>query len=344
MPTLRWLTREEDIKASASVPYRLLEEVPELGAGDPDTGNMLIQGDNLDALKALLPYYAGQVRCVYIDPPYNTRSAFEHYDDNLEHSQWLAMMWPRLELLRELLSDDGSIWVSMDDDEAHYLKVLMDECLGRGKFIATCIWQKRFSRDGRKAIGDAHESIFCYAQNPEVFKARRNYVPLSEKQRKLYKNPDNDPRGSWQSVSMLAQGYRPNQMYEIIGPTGKKHRPPEGNCWKLVQSEFEKQLSDNRITFGANGDGVPRRKYFLSEAEGMVPWTWWPHEEVGHTGESNGEMKALFGTDIFQTPKPERLLQRILHIASNPGDLVLDSFLGSGTTAAVAHKMGRRYI
>jgi adenine-specific DNA-methyltransferase len=344
MPTLRWLTRDEDVRAAEKVPYRLLEEVPDLGYGDRDSGNMLIQGDNLDALKALLPYYAGRVKCIYIDPPYNTRSAFEHYDDNLEHSRWLAMMWPRLELLRELLAEDGSIWVSIDDDEAHYLKVILDEIFGRSKFVASCIWQKRYSRDGRGAIGDAHENIFCYARNSEDFKERRNFIPLGEKQRRLYKNLDNDPRGPWQSVSLLAQGYRPNQMYEIVGPSGDAHRPPEGNCWKLIKAEFEKQLADNRITFGASGTGVPRRKYFLSEAVGMVPWTWWPHEEVGHTGESKNEIKALFGFDVFDTPKPERLMERVLHIATNPGDLVLDSFLGSGTTAAVAQKMGRRYI
>lgn len=325
MPILSWLTREQDVKAADSVPYRLLERDDALSHGDPDSGNMLIQGDNLEALKALLPYYRGQVKCIYIDPPYNTGSAFEHYDDNLEHSRWLAMMWPRLELLRELLAEDGSIWISMDDDEAHYLKIILDEIFGRQNFVATCMWQKRYSRDGRGAIGDAHESVFCYASSAEEFKLTRNLLPLSDKQRKLYKNPDRDPRGPWQSVSMLAQGYRPNQMYEIQAPNGAKHTPPDGNCWKLIEPEFKRQLEDGRITFGANGDGVPRRKYFLSEAKGVVPWTWWPHEEVGHTGESKAEIKALFGKDVFDTPKPERLMKRVLEIASNPGDLVLNS-------------------
>jgi adenine-specific DNA-methyltransferase len=344
MPTLHWLTKDADVGAASKVPYRLLEEVPELGAGDRSLGNMILQGDNLEALKSLLPFYAGQVKCIYIDPPYNTGSAFEHYDDNLEHSQWLAMIYPRLELLRDLLDENGSIWVSMDDDEAHYLKVVMDEVFGRSRFVATCIWQKRYSRDGRGAIGDAHESIFCFSKNPERFKEERNLLPLSDKQKKLYKNPDNDPRGAWQSVSMLAQGFRPNQMYEIVGPDGRIHRPPDGNCWKLIQPVYEREVADSRIAFGPDGKGVPRRKYFLSEAEGMVPWTWWPHEEVGHTGESKAEIKALFGDDIFATPKPERLIERILQIATKPNDLVLDSFLGSGTTAAVAQKMGRRYI
>lgn len=344
MPTLSWLTRDEDLKTAGRAPYRLLQEDPSLGYGDRDAGNMLIQGDNLEALKALLPFYAGRVKCIYIDPPYNTRSAFEHYDDNLEHSRWLAMMWPRLELLRELLAEDGSIWVSIDDNEAHYLKVIMDEVFGRSNFVVNNVWQKRYSRDGRGIVGDAHEHILCYGRNLEALREARNLVPLADKQLKLYKNPDSDKRGPWQSVSLTAQGFRPNQMYEIIAPNGTKHTPPPGSCWKLVKETFDVLLADDRITFGPKGDGVPRRKYFLSEAEGMVPWSWWPHEDVGHTGESKLESIALFGEEPFGTPKPERLMQRILHIGSNPGDLVLDSFLGSGTTAAVAHKMGRRYI
>ena len=344
MPILNWLTRDEDVRTAQHVPYRLLEEVPDLSAGDGGAGNMLIQGDNLEALKALLPFYAGRVKCIYIDPPYNTRSAFEHYDDNLEHTQWLAMMWPRLELLREFLSEEGSIWINIDDNEGHYLKVIMDEIFGRRNFVVNNVWQKRYSRDGRGIIGDAHEHILCYAINPELLKTSRNLVPLAEKQRKLYKNPDNDPRGPWQSVSLLAQGYRPNQMYEITAPGGKVHKPAPGTCWKVVRETLDALIAEDRITFGSNGTGVPRRKYFLSEAEGMVPWSWWPHEDVGHTGESKNEIIKLFGTSVFDTPKPERLIERILHIATNPGDLVLDSFLGSGTTAAVAHKMGRRYI
>ena len=239
MPILNWLTRDEDISAAGLVPYRLLEEVPDLSAGDPDTGNMLIQGDNLDALKALLPFYAGRVKCIYIDPPYNTRSAFEHYDDNLEHTQWLALMWPRLELLRELLAEDGSIWVSIDDNEGHYLKVLMDEVFGRKNFIASNVWQKRYSRENREAIGDVHEYIAVYAKSPEVFKAKRNRIPLDEQQAKIYKNPDNpketDPTKRWRGLPMTAQGFRPNQMYLITSPSGTRHKPPEGRCWSMIE-------------------------------------------------------------------------------------------------------------
>ena len=267
------------------------------------------------------------------------------YIDNLEHSQWLNLMRPRLEILWRLLSEDGSIWISIDDDERDYLKVLCDEVFGRSHFLASVVWQKRYSRENRESIGDSHEYILIYVIDKERFKKTRNYLPLTEKQKKLYKNPDNDPRGSWQSVSLLAQGYRPNQMYEIVAPDGTIHCPPAGNCWKIIESEYKKALAEKRITFGTDGKGVPRRKQFLSDAKGIVPWTWWPQDEVGHTGQSKNEVNLLFGSEVsFDTPKPERLIERIIHIATNPCDLVLDSFLGSGTTAAVAHKMGRRYI
>lgn len=338
MPILDWMTRGEDVRAAAGVPYRLLE-----------AANMLIQGDNLDALKALLPYYKGAVKCIYIDPPYNTRSAFEHYDDNLEHSQWLAMIYPRLVLLRDLLAEDGSIWVSIDDNEGHYLKVIMDEVFGRRNFVASAVWQKRYSRENRGAMGDVHEYIAVYAKSQDRFKSRRNLLPLDEQQAKIYRNPDNpketDPAKRWRGLPMTAQGFRPNQMYEIVAPNGRPHRPPEGRCWSMVESEFEKLKAADRIYWGRDGNAQPSVIRFLSEVDGLVPWTWWPHEEVGHTDESKKEANALFGAEVsFGTPKPERLMRRILHIASNPGDLVLDSFLGSGTTAAVAHKMGRHWI
>ena len=349
MPILSWLTREQDVKAADRVPYRLLERDDALSYGDHDGGNMLIQGDNLEALKALLPYYRGQVKCIYIDPPYNTRSAFEHYDDNLEHSRWLAMIWPRLELLRELLAEDGSIWVSIDDNEGHYLKVIMDEVFGRENFVASNVWQKRYSRENRETIGDVHEYIFVYAREKERFKSARNKLPLDEKQAKIYRNPDDpndpDPAKRWRGLPMTAQGYRPNQMYEITGPNGKVHTPPEGRCWSMVEPEFQKLKAAGRIYWGKNGDAQPSVIRFLSEVPGLVPWTWWPHEDVGHTDESKKEANHIFGADVsFGTPKPERLMARILQIATNPGDLVLDSFLGSGTTPAVAHKMGRRWI
>lgn len=345
MPILQWLTRETDVSAAAQVPFRVLEEDASLGYGEADTENMLIQGDNLDALKALLPYYAGQVKCIYIDPPYNTGHAFEHYDDNVEHSQWLSLMYPRLELLKAYLSRGGSIWISIDDDESHYLKVLCDEIFDRGNFIANVVWQKRTSPDMRAAFSDGHEHILVYARDREEFKKSRNKIKIVPEQAKGYKNPDNDPRGVWTSSDYTAQGYRPNQMYPICTPSGRVYTPPSGVCWKNIEPVFKELVKDNRIWFGKDGSSMPRRKTFLSESEGITPWTWWQNSEVGHTQESKKESIALFGEqNAFGTPKPERLISRIVQIATNPGDLVMDSFLGSGTTAAVAHKMGRQYI
>ncbi len=347
MPILHWLNREESIKETARVPYRLLKADPKLSYGDETSENMLIQGDNLDALKALLPYYAGKVKCIYIDPPYNTKSAFEHYDDNLEHMTWLNMIYPRLELLRDLLAEDGSIWVSVDDSEAHYLKVIMDEIFGRMNFIASNVWQKRYSRENREAIGDVHEYIFVYAKSPPIFKRNRNKVPLTEQQAKVYKNPNNDPKGRWRTIPMTAQAGHatPEQFYPVTTPTGKVHYPSEGRCWAFAKATYEKLLEEGRIYFGKDGNGQPNTIRYLSEVEGITPWTWWPSDEVGHTDESKKEIHSIFGKkEAFDTPKPERLIERILHIATNENDLVLDSFLGSGTTAAVAHKMNRRYI
>lgn len=343
MPTLHWLTREADLKQSAAVPYRLLDAAPELSAGDSNTENMLIQGDNLEALKALLPFYAGKVKCIYIDPPYNTKSAFEHYDDNLEHTQWLSMIYPRLEILRELLAEDGSIWISIDDNEGHYLKVIMDEIYGRRNFAANVLWQKRTSPDARLALGAAHDHILVYAKNEETL--RLNKLSHSDEQTANYKNPDNDPRGPWVSTDFTAQGWRPNQMYKIRTPGDVVYDPPGGRCWANVETEFNRLNNEGRIWFGKNGKSRPRIKNYLSEVEGISAWSWWPNSAVGHNQESKKEIIELFGTDkAFDTPKPERLLKRIIELSTSHGDLVLDSFLGSGTSAAVAHKMGRRYI
>lgn len=340
---LTWIGKDEPIL----VEPRILIEDPALSncENDPDTENMLIHGDNLLALKALEKKYGGQVKCIYIDPPYNTGSAFEHYDDNLEHSQWLNLIRSRLLILWKLLCEEGSLWISIDDDEQAYMKVLCDEIFGREHFISSMIWQKRTSPDMRAVISDGHEYILLYVKNREVFRTIRNKLPLSDEQAASYKNPDNDPRGVWTSADYTAQGYRPNQMYEIITPGGTKYTPPEGKCWKNVEEVYLHQVNDNRIWFGPDGNAMPRRKTFLAEHEGVIPWTWWTNKEVGHSQEAKKEILQLFGANnVFDTPKPERLIERIIHIATNPGDLVLDSFLGSGTTAAVAHKMGRRYI
>lgn len=341
MPVLEWLTKKEDLRESLLVPYRLLRSEPNLSYGH-DTENLLIQGDNLEALVSLRPSYAGTVKCIFIDPPYNTRSAFEQYDDNLEHTKWLSLIYPRLELLRDLLTRDGSIWVSIDDNEAHYLKVVMDEIFGRSNFIANVLWQKRTSPDARLALGAAHDHILVYARDAKE-------LQLSKVQRDVkatgFANPDDDPRGSWASTDFTAQGWRPNQMYQIVTPGGKTYDPPAGRCWANVEPAFNTLLADNRMWFGKTGRSRPRIKHFLAESEGITTWTWWTNKDVGHNQEAKIESKELFGSDsAFGTPKPERLLRRVLELATAPGDLVLDSFLGSGTTAAVAHKMGRRYI
>ena len=345
MPTLHWLTRDDDLRAASRVPYRLLEEAPELSAGEPDAGNMLIQGDNLEALKALLPFYAGQVKCIYIDPPYNTRSAFEHYNDNLEHSQWLALMWPRLELLRDLLAEDGSIWVSIDDNEAHYFKVIMDEVFGRSNFIDTIIWRKNYSpKSSARHFSSDHDYILVFARNADSFQP--NLMPRTERQNKAYKNPDNDPRGPWKTSDLSARNPYSLGKYSITTPSGRViEEPPKGRYWVIKKEKMEEFHEDNRIWWGKDKDAIPQIKRFLAEVkDGRVPQTLWLYEDVGHTQEAKKETVKLFGSEIFGTPKPERLIQRMLHIATNPGDLVLDSFLGSGTTAAVAHKMGRRHI
>ncbi len=349
MPILHWLNDEQARETSNRVPYRLLEADAALSYGDPNSEDMLIQGDNLEALKALLPYYAGQVKCIYIDPPYNTKSAFEHYDDNLEHSTWLSTMYPRLEILRDLLSTDGSIWVSIDDTEGHYLKVMMDEIFGRNNFVTHVVWQRTHTRENRTDIATVHDTILVFAKDRNIWKDIRNPLPTSDSQLDRYSNPDNDPRGSWASLPAHAKaekGRRQAQFFTITTPAGRKVDPPSGRCWLYTEPRFFEMVEDNRIWFGADGNNVPRVKKFLSEVQtGLVPSSLWLHTEVGTTGSAKSEMTSLFPGEIpFSTPKPEKLIERLVHVASNPSELVLDSFLGSGTTAAVAHKMGRRYI
>jgi adenine-specific DNA-methyltransferase len=305
--------------------------------------NRLIFGDNLLALKALEQEFAGKVKCVFIDPPYNTGSAFEHYDDGLEHSIWLSLMRDRLEIIRRLLADDGSLWITIDDNEAHYLKVLCDEVFSRKNFICNVIWQKRTSRENRAAIGSSHDHILVYSNVGAVaWKDHRSLLPANEEG---FSNPDNDPKGPWRSIPFSAQGWRPNQMYKIITPTGIALEPPKGRCWAATEDVFKKFLVDRRVYFPKNGNGRPRIKTYMGEQKGLVPNSIFLASEAGDNQQAKKEMLALFpDDDVFATPKPEKLLQLILSIATNPGDLVLDSFAGSGTTGAVAHKMGRRWI
>ncbi|KZL50638.1 DNA methylase N-4 [Nodularia spumigena CENA596] len=307
--------------------------------------NRLIFGDNLLALKALEQEFTGKIKCIFIDPPYNTGTAFEHYNDGVEHSIWLSLMRDRLEIIHSLLSEDGSLWITIDDNEAHYLKVMCDEIFGRANFVANVVWQKRLSPDIRATLGAGHDHLLVIAKSIDHFKKNIKKLPKNEKQKSAYKNPDNDPRGSWVSSDYTAQGYRPNQMYKITTPSGATFEPPAGKCWKNIESVFLKLVEDNRIWFGQDGSSMPRRKTFLNESEGQVAWTWWTNEEVGHTQEAKREIISIFGNEnVFDTPKPERLLERIIYLSTNPSDLVLDSFAGSGTTGAVAHKMRRRWI
>ena len=346
MPFLDWVNKNQAKETVREVPYHLLKQ--ESVHGDVSgayADNLLIQGDNLLALKALIPFYAGRVKCIFIDPPYNTQSAFDHYDDRLEHSQWLSTMYPRLVLLRELLSEDGCIWVTIDDNEAHYLKVLMDEVFGRKRFIANCVWQKRYARDNNAAIGSSHDHLLVYAVNPDRFRNSRNKVEIDDKTRAAYRNLNNDPKGPWRLVPMNGAGLRPNQQYPVTTPSGKVIYPPEGRHWSVLEDKFKGLVAEGKVFFGKNGDSAPGLIRYISEVEGLVPWSWWPHDEVGNNDQAKKEINEIFGaSNAFDTPKPERLIQRILHISTSPMDLVLDSFLGSGTTAAVAHKMGRRYI
>ncbi len=313
----------------------------------PTFDNMLIHGDNLLALKALEQDYSGKIKCIYIDPPYNTGNAFEHYDDGLEHSIWLSLMRDRLEILKRLLSNDGgSIWISIDADESHYLKVLCDEIFGRQCFVDEVIWQRAFAPVNlKKTLSRSHDTILVYCKNPVNFTL--NTLPRSDKQCENYKNPDNDPRGAWTSADCTVGPIVEEKLYEIITPGGRSVFPPEGRCWLFSKDRFEEMVADNRIWFGKNGNNTPRVKKFISEVKGgVVATTLWTRDECGDNQEAKREIKALFSDEKnpFDTPKPERLIQRILTLASNPGDLVLDSFLGSGTTAAAAQKMGRCWI
>ena len=309
--------------------------------------NKLIFGDNLLALKALEREYAGQVKCIFIDPPYNTGSAFTHYEDGLEHSIWLGLMRDRLELIKTLLASDGSLWIAIDDNEVHYLKVMCDEIFGRNAFICSMVWENFYGRSNAAAVSPAHNYILVYSPMGQDWKKVRNLLPRNEESLSKYKNPDKDPRGPWRSGPIFASGERhEGLMYTITIPSGRKVAPPKGSHWRMTEENFWQMVNDGRILFGENGDNNPAVKLFLSDVQtGVVPRTWWPHGDVGHSQEAKREVQALFPEIIpFDTPKPERLIKQVLQIATNEGDLVLDSFAGSGTTGAVAHKMGRRWI
>jgi adenine-specific DNA-methyltransferase len=309
--------------------------------------NRLIFGDNLLALKALEQDLAGKVKCIYIDPPYNTGSAFDHYEDGIEHSLWLSMMRDRLESLRALLSENGSIWISIDDHEMAYLRVLMDELFGRKNFVAQCIWEKVYSpKSTAKHLSENHDYVVCYAK--DIARWKRNLLPRTEKQNKAYKNPDNDSRGPWKPGDLSARNYYSVGRYPITCPSGRViEGPPQGMYWRVSKEKLAELDKDERIWWGKDGNNVPAIKRFLSEViDGIVPETIWTYNEVGHNQSAKQHLKKLLPKveDLFVTPKPEGLIERILRIATDPGDVVLDSFAGTGTTGCAAHKMRRRWV
>jgi adenine-specific DNA-methyltransferase len=348
---LTWIGKE---KRPRLEPRILLEELEKSyhakqRVSDNDIfDNRLIFGDNLLALKALEQEFSGKVKCVFIDPPYNTGNAFTHYDDGLEHSIWLGLMRDRLEIIRRLLSDDGSLWITIDDNECHYLKVLCDEVFGRQSYVTSVVWEKDKGRRSDTTFSTSHDYILIYGRNPVAFGKARNLLERTEGQVSRYRNPDNDPRGPWlQGDNGTAKSSSEGSRFPVTLPSGRIVVPPPSRGWSFSKETLEIARAEGRVYFGAKGDGMPIIKRYLHEVQsGVVPRTWWSADEAGHNQEAKRDHlnKLLNEVEPFPTPKPERLLQRILTIATNPGDLVLDSFAGSGTTGAVAHKMGRRWI
>lgn len=359
--TLRPVREDETVPTGADS-----EGKPYCSTGSVDfdtTENLYIEGDNLEVLKLLQETYLGRIKMIYIDPPYNTGNDFVYEDDfaqntdeylansgqfdeegnrmvqNTEsngrfHTDWLNMIYPRLRLTKDLLTDDGVVFISIDENEMENLRKVCDEILGESNFIGQFVWQRRTSPDMRKLVSTAHDYIVTYGKNTENLSNAINKVRLTEKDTSNYSNPDNDPRGPWASSDFTAQGFRPNQMYEIVTPGGAKYTPPEGRCWKNIESEFLKQCAEGRMWFGRDGMGIPRRKTYLSEREGKNVWTWWPNSEVGHSQEATQEVKNLFdGHAYFDYPKPVRLLKKIIQIGTHEDSLVLDFFSGSATTA-----------
>src|ERR1043166_4758738 len=308
--------------------------------------NRLVFGDNLLALKALEQEFSGKVKCVFIDPPYNTGSAFTHYDDGLEHSIWLGLMRDRLEVLRRLMSDHGSLWITIDDNKAHYLKVLCDEVFGRQNFLTTICWEKIYTlKNSAKHFSAMHDFILVYAKDIE--RLHINPLERGEKQNAGFRNPDNDLRGPWLDSAMHGRNFYSKGSYVMRSPSGKEFTPPHGRYWTVSEENYRALDADRRIWWGKNGDNAPRKKTFLTDVrQGVVPGTMWFYKDAGQNAEAKAEIKLLFPEveEMFITPKPEKLLRQVLSIASNRGDWVLDSFAGTGTTGAVAHKMNRRWI
>lgn len=363
MPELSFKGKEFVFNHHLAVPHRPLVPDPAKSIGDPRLdGNLIIHGDNLHALKSLLPMYAGKVDCIFIDPPYNTGNEGWCYNDNvnspmmqqwlnenpvgiedgLRHDKWCAMMWPRLRLLHELLGEDGSLWVTLDDNEIHNARAMLDAIFGIGAFVASVVWQARYSVSNDASISNSHNYILVYSKAPETWKKLRNEIERDERQAKQYANPDNDPNGPWRAIPWDAPEVRENLSYPITTPKGSIKYPPRGRHWSREESQWLDMVAKGLAYFGQNEDGAPSYKRYLKDAQTVVPTTWWPHENSGHTDEASKELTA-FGLDTaFDTPKPVRLLSKILQIATKPDGVVLDSFAGSGTTAQAVLSLNRR--
>ncbi|MDO5544762.1 MAG: site-specific DNA-methyltransferase [Eubacteriales bacterium] len=362
MPTLEWIGKEKVINHHQQVPYRVLEEKYTYNAEKSD--NMIIRGDNLEALKALLPQYEGKVKCIYIDPPYNTGNEGWVYNDNVNdpkikkwlgevvgkegedlsrHDKWLCMMYPRLKLLQKLLAEDGAIFISIDDTEFHNLRAICNEIFGENNFITTIIWHKNYAPKGTaRHFSEDHDYILVYAKDGDKWVP--NKMPRTEKQNKAYKNYDNDPRGLWRPNNLAARNFYSKGVYSITCPSGRViPGPPAGSYWRVSEEKFWEMDRDGRIWWGKDGNNVPAPKIFLSEvSDGIVPQTLWEYEEVGHTQDAKKEIKKIFEGDTpFDTPKPYQLIERILQIATNAESIILDSFAGSGTTAHAVLNMNK---
>ncbi|MBK8516653.1 MAG: site-specific DNA-methyltransferase [Saprospiraceae bacterium] len=373
---LNWAGKSEAFKVLQMPTTKTLIPAKDESVNFDETENIFIEGENLEVLKVLQKSYFGKVKMIYIDPPYNTGNDSFIYPDKFSeskadyekrvgdkdedgymtkdgmfkknskengqyHSNWLNMMMPRLYLAKNLLRQDGVIFLSIDDNEVHNLRLLMNEIFGEENFVAQFVWQKKYSRDNRPLIGTVHEYILLYSKSIEEFKTVRNLLPPSEESLKVYKNLNNDPRGRWRAIPLTAQAGHAtkNQFYEITTPTGVKHSPPAGRCWSVTKEKFEELLKDGRIYFGKDSSGQPNLIRYIDEIEGFVPWTWLPAKEVGHTDSAMKEFFEIMGKDAaFETPKPSTLIKHLMHIVLKEKDIVLDFFSGTSTTGSTLYE------
>ena len=354
---LVWPKKDLSLRASSLTGYKWVEhddsrllrplKFERISEGPLESqSNVLAIGDGMDVLEALqanTSFLSSGVRLVYIDPPFNTQINFRQYNDSMQRAMWLSMMKDRLSAVKPFLSADASVWVHLDDSEVHRARAIMDEVFGEQAFVASVVWQKKTTRDSRAAFSSNHDTILVYAPSgPQKWKTSRNLLVKDEA---TLRNRDNDPRGPWADAPFTAPGYRKGQQYDIVTPGGEVLSPPRGRSWYATKQTYLDLLADGRIWFPKGGSGSPRIKLFSEQLRGLVPFTVWGSADTGTNDEAKRHLLALFpDIEAFDTPKPESLLERIIHIATSPGELVVDIFGGSGTTAATAHKMGRRWM